>query len=328
MSVFKHKNGYYGYSFMYQGKRYCKTFKGMEKDDVAKLETVHRSELIKTGYDITEKRQVYLSELINDLKAYSSAHHSRPNERDYVLDDFLKLTGDKIAQQVTPYDIEKYIKYRIGKVKNSTINRDFDTVYRIFSLGIDNEKIEKNPCKKVKKLRVEHPPERYLTKDEEIKLLAVCNPIMRVIVITALHTGMRQNEILSLKWEDLFFNEGYLIARNTKNNKPRKLLLTDTLQQELKTLPKLSEYVFTSPVTNSRYTQVKCTFRRAVKRAGIPHICFHQLRHTTASRLNEKGVDIVTIQTILDHAELRTTQRYTHGASASIINAFNLLNNY
>ena len=108
MSVFRHKNGYYGYSFMYQGKRYHKTFKGVEKEEVAKLETVHKSKLIKSGYDITEKRQVYLSELINGLKAYSSAHHSRPNERDYVLDDFLKLTGDKIVQQVTPYDIENY----------------------------------------------------------------------------------------------------------------------------------------------------------------------------------------------------------------------------
>ena len=313
---------------MYQCKRYCKTFKGMEKDEVAKLETVHKSELIKNGYNIVEKRQVFLDELINDYKEYSFTHHARPNERDYVLDEFYKLTGNKVAEQVTPYDIEKYVSYKIGKVKNSTINRDLDTIYRVFSLGIDNEKINKNPCKKVKKLRVEHPPERYLTKEEEDKLLAVCNPIMRAIVITALHTGMRQNEILSLKWEDIFFDERYLIARNTKNNKPRKLLLTDILLQELKNLPKISEYVFTSPITNSRYTQVKSTFRRAVKRAGIPHICFHQLRHSTASRLNEMGVDIVTIQKILDHAELKTTQRYTHNASASIVNAFQLLNSY
>lgn len=313
---------------MYLGKRYCKTFKGLSKDEVSKLETVHKAELVKSGYNITEYKPVYLKELIDDYKKYSLAHHSKPNERDYVLEDFYRLTGNKASGQITSYDVEKYITFRLGKVKNSTINRDLDTIYRVFSLGIDNEKISTNPCKKVKKLRVEHPPERYLTKDEEIKLLAVCNPTMRVIVITALHTGMRQNEILSLKWEDIFFNEGYLIARNTKNNKPRKLPLTDILQKELKELPKLSEYVFTSPVTLSRYNEVKCTFRRTVKRAGIPHICFHQLRHSTASRLNEMGVDIVTIQKILDHAELRTTQRYTHNSSVSIANAFKLLNDY
>lgn len=313
---------------MYLGKRYCKTFKGLNKDEVSKLETVHKSELVKCGYNITEHKPIYLKELIEDYKKYSLVHHSKPNERDYVLDDFFHLVGNKASGQITSYDIEKYISSRLGKVKNSTINRDLDTIYRVFSLGIDNEKISVNPCKKVKKLRVEHPPERYLTKEEEIKLLTVCNPIMRVIVITALHTGMRQNEILSLKWEDIFFKEGYLIARNTKNNKPRKLPLTDILQKELEGLPKLSEYVFTSPITLSRYNEVKCTFRRTVKRAGIPHICFHQLRHSTASRLNEMGVDIVTIQKILDHAELRTTQRYTHNSSASIANAFKLLNDY
>jgi len=55
MSVFRHKNGYYGYSFMYQGKRYHKTFKDVEKEEVAKLETVHQSELIKSGYDIPKR---------------------------------------------------------------------------------------------------------------------------------------------------------------------------------------------------------------------------------------------------------------------------------
>lgn len=313
---------------MYQGKRYCKTFKGLDKDVVAKLETVHKAELIKSGYNIVERKPVFLRDLIDDYKKYSLAHHSKPNERDYVLDDFYRLTGNKVVEQITSYDVEKYISFRIGKVKNSTINRDLDTIYRIFSLGMDNEKISINPCRKIKKLRVENPPERYLTKEEEVKLLAVCNPTMRAIVITALHTGMRQNEILSLKWEDVFFKEGYLIARNTKNNKPRKLPITNTLNNELQKIPRMSEYVFTSPVTLSRYNEVKCTFRRAVKRAGIPLICFHQLRHSTASRLNEKGVDIVTIQKILDHAELRTTQRYTHNSSASISNAFELLNDY
>ena len=142
MSVFKHKNGYYGYSFMYQGKRYCKTFKGMEKDEVARLEIIHKSELIKNSYNIVEKRLVFLDELINDYKEYSSAHHARPNERDYVLNEFYKLTGNKVANQVTPYDVEKYISHKIGKIKTSTINRNLDTIYRVFSLGIKRGRLQ------------------------------------------------------------------------------------------------------------------------------------------------------------------------------------------
>ncbi|MCM1264878.1 MAG: site-specific integrase [Candidatus Gastranaerophilales bacterium] len=328
MSVFKHKNGYYGYNFMYKGQRYCRTFKGLGSDEIAKLETIHKAELIKTGYDITKKQVYNLSELITDYKEHRKAHYTRPDEFDYVIDEFYKLVGNKDVEQITVSDLEKYINSRLGKIKNSSINREVDNIRRIFSLAVENKRISVNPCSALKKLRIENPPERYLTKEEETKLLAACNPIMKAIIITALHTGMRQNKILSLKWQDVFFEEDYLIALNTKNNKSRKLPLTTTLKTELQKLPKLSEYVFTSRVTGTRYTDVKTSFKRAVERSGIAYITFHQLRHTTASRLNEAGVDIVTIQKILDHADLKTTLRYTHNSSASITNAFEVLDKY
>jgi site-specific recombinase XerD len=61
---------------------------------------------------------------------------------------------------------------------------------------------------------------------------------------------------------------------------------------------------------------------------SIPHITFHELRHTTASRLNEKGVDILTIKEILDHADLKTTQQYTHTPRKNILDAVNVLESY
>lgn len=70
------------------------------------------------------------------------------------------------------------------------------------------------------------------------------------------------------------------------------------------------------------------TFSRTVERAGIPHITFHELRHTTASRLNEKGVDILTIKEILDHSDLKTTQQYTHTPRKNILDAVNILEEY
>lgn len=328
MSVYKHKSGYYCYNFMYKGKRYCKSFKGLSKDEVAHLEVVHKAELVKNGYDITTKKTYYLKDAITVYREYAKAHYTRPDEFNYVVDLFFKIVGNKNLEQVAVTDIEKYINKRVKKVKSSSINREVDIIRRIFSIAVENQLLRVSPCVNLKKLRIENPSERYLTKDEEEKLLAQCNPILKAIVITALHTGMRQNEILSLRWEDVFFEENYLIARNTKNNKPRKLPLTPTLKEELEALPKLSEFVFTSSATLTRYKDVKATFRRAVKRAGIPYITFHKLRHTTASRLNVTGVDIVTIQKILDHADVKTTMRYTHNNSDSIVNAFKKLEIY
>lgn len=328
MTVYKHPKDYYGYSFMYKGQRYHKTFKGLSKVEVEALETVHKSELIKNGYDIAQKKVHYLEEIIKDFKEYAQAHYTRPNEFDYVIKMFLKIVGNKNVEQITLADFEKYVNYRLKKVKNSTINREMDVIRRIFSIAVDNNKLKVNPCKKLKDLRIENPPERYLTKDEEVKLLAVCNPLMKAIIITAIHTGMRENELLSLKWEDVFFDEGYLIARNTKNNKPRKLPITETLNKELRQIMHISEYVFTCPTSLTKYKDISSTFDRAVKRAKIPHISFHKLRHTTASRLNEMGVDIVTIQKILDHQDIKTTMLYTHNSSDSITNAFVKLNQY
>ena len=115
---------------------------------------------------------------------------------------------------------------------------------------------------------------------------------------------------------------------NTKNNRPRKLKMTPTLKNVLALLPRLSEYVFTSPETGTRYKDIHSTFDRAVKRSKIPHITFHKLRHTTASRLNEMGIDIVTIQKMLDHSDIKTTMRYTHNAKSSIDNAIMALDKY
>lgn len=328
MPVYKHVAGYYGYNFSFHNKRFHKTFKGLSKEEVAQLELLHKAELIKNEYDITSKKTYFFKDAIELYKEYRKVHYSRPNEFDYVINALYRLIGNKNLEQVTTSDFEKYINTRSGKVKNSSINRELDIIRRIFSLAIENKLLKVNPCENLKKLRIENPPERYLTKDEEQKLLAQCNPIMKAIVIIALHTGMRQNEILSMRWEDVFLDENYLIARNTKNNKPRKLPITPTLKKELGNLPHLSEFVFTSPTTMTRYKDVKTSFKRAVKRAGIPHITFHKLRHTTASRLNEAGVDIVTIQQILDHADVKTTMRYTHSSSASMSNAFQVLDKY
>ena len=151
---------------------------------------------------------------------------------------------------------------------------------------------------------------------------------MRSMIILALNTGMRVGEILNLKWEHVFIDRKYLVALNPKNSKPRKILINSTLKAELVKIPKISEYVFTNPKTKTQYKNIKKTFSRTVIRAGIPHISFHELRHTTASRLNEKGVDILTIKEILDHADLKTTQLYTHTPRKNILDAVNRLEDY
>ncbi len=330
MSVSKDKKtGNWQYNFMYKGVRYHRRFKDASHDEVVGFEAIAKSELRKTGYDIASENKIYtLSQIIEDYYEYIKNNYTNPENAQVVINRFYSLIGNKPANNITISDIEKYRSIRKDKVKNSSINREVDNIKRLFSLAYSNKKIKVNPCNELKDLRIVNPTKRYLTKEEEKLLLAATNPIMQSIIIVALHTGMRSSEIKHLKWSDVFLEQDYLIALNTKNGKSRELLITPQMKEELLKLPKISEYVFVNPLTLEPYKDFKTTFIRAVKKAGIPHITFHELRHTTASRLNELGVDLATIQEYLDHADARTTQGYIHKPKKNIVDAINRLSQY
>jgi len=330
MSVSKNKTtGYWQYEFMYKGVRYHRNFKNASYDEVAGYEAIAKAELRKTGYDIASENKVCtLSEIISDFKKYADNNYADSVNAKRIVDIFYKLTGNKLAEQITINDLEKYRTYRKNNVKAATINREMNSIKRVFSLAKSNRKIRFNPCEDLKTLKIKNPAKRFLTKEEEEKLLRVSNPTMKTIIITALHTGMRSSEIKNLKWSDVFMKEKYLVVLNTKNGRSRKLIITPQIEELINKLPKIGEYVFMNPVTKQPYKEFKVTFRRTVKRAGIPHITFHELRHTTASRLNELGVDLSTIQEYLDHADARTTQKYIHKPKKNILDAVQRLSEY
>lgn len=339
MSVRKDKktDNYY-YEFMYRGVRYHRNFKVLSYDEVKNLETIARSELLKSNYDIaSDNTQYTLSEITVDYEEYANNNLSRAKEAILHVKTFYKVVGNKLVNQVNLADIQKYIAYRKSQknknnknkgVSNSSINREIDDIRRCFSIAKTNKKIKQNPFNELTDLKTENPTKRYLTKEEEEKLLEKANPIMKVVIIVALHTGMRKSEIINLKWSDVFLDDNYLIALNTKNGKSRELIITDKMKEGLSSLIKASEYVFTNPTTKTKYSDFKDTFARIVKRAQISHITFHELRHTTASRLNELGVDLATIQEYLDHSDAKVTQKYIHKPRKNIIDAINKLSKY
>lgn len=67
---------------------------------------------------------------------------------------------------------------------------------------------------------------------------------------------------------------------------------------------------FINPDTNKPYTTIYKGFKHAFKKAGIPYVRFHDLRHKVGTTLIEKGVDINTVKNILGHSDIKTTQIY------------------
>jgi integrase len=124
----------------------------------------------------------------------------------------------------------------------------------------------------------------------------------------------RAREILNLKWKDIDFTHGFVRVVVSKNSEARDIPVDSRIMEMLLELKKgrgPSEYVFTRK-NGDRILCVKEAFKAALERAEISDFRFHDLRHTAASLLAAGGCDIVTLQHILGHKTLATTQRYAH----------------
>ncbi len=228
-----------------------------------------------------------------------------------------KFFKDTELRSITPLMIEKFRKSRLkaGNTK-STTNRYLALVKRMFNVAIQENYAEENPVHKVKLYsEKDNLRERILTEDEERKLMENCSDTLRPILIVALNTGMRRAEILNLTWSQVDVENRRIRIKKTKSGKVRFIPVNDTLFRELNTLRKKngqSLYLFFNSETGKPYLDMKKGFKAACRRAEIQGLRFHDLRHTFATRLVEKGADIETVRDLLGHHSITVTQRYTH----------------
>jgi len=118
---------------------------------------------------------------------------------------------------------------------------------------------------------------------------------------------------LNLKKSDINPNDKFILVRESKNGEIRHVPINSLLMKTLKSVINNSdsEYLFTGP-TGNPVKSVKQGFWAALRRSGIPHLRFHDLRHSFGSNLSMAGVDIATIQELMGHKDISTTKRYLH----------------
>ena len=297
-----------------------------------------------------EEKKIPLKQLINCYMRYAKNNKSSYEKDLSCLKIITLFFGENaISQHINPQKIEDFKEYLLKerKVKNSTVNKYMSVLSKMFNLGIDNELISKNPLHRVQKLREDNHKIRYLTLEEEKRLFTeiereyfvldrdtrknkVVKPYLylKPIIITALQTGMRKSEILNLQWQNIDFKQGFIELLKTKSGKSRKIPISKLLKKTLKQINVTSNYVFVNPKTNDPYTDLKKSFHSVLAKAKIINFRFHDLRHTVATRLVEKGIDLTVVQEILGHSKLTTTQRYAHPVPQRKLDAIEVLNSY
>src|SRR5262249_33910534 len=143
-------------------------------------------------------------------------------------------------------------------------------------------------------------------------------PLLRPLIEMAVATGMRLEELLSLRWDQVDLDRKEVRLVITKSKQPRVVPLSARAVAILAAMRRThqgSPFVFTNPATGTRFKTIKKAFRTACRRAGVQDFRFHDLRHTFASWAVQSGADLYRLSRILGHTTLQMTSRYAHLAT-------------
>lgn len=251
--------------------------------------------------------------LVERYLEYSKANHRSYKRSLSVSKVLLRFWDGKKLTDVSTWSVEKVKVERKNEGKTlSNINRELTVLKRMFNLAIHWGLTSSNPVKEVKFFKVNNEPMRVLTEEDFSKLYEAASPHLKPILLCAVSTGMRRSELLNLLWTDVDLKNNTITVIDSKNYDFRVISINPALKEELIRIKEncSSEYVFgfnAHPVK-----EIKRSFETALRRSGIPICRFHDLRHTFATTLVMKGVDLATLQELLGHKSILMTKRYSH----------------
>jgi len=243
--------------------------------------------------------------------------YSKPNNKSWMKSDLHNVNtlkgsfGGRYLYEINQQMVEKFKADRMKEVSPARVNRNLACLKCMFNRAIEWGKAKENPVKKIKMLKENNKRLRYLEKEECGRLIAACLPHQQPIVITALNTGMRRGEILSLKWENVDLVRGIIYVLDTKNGEKREIPINRKLKEALSAIEHNGQYVF-SKTSGMSYKDIRNGFNVALQTCGIENFRFHDLRHTFASHLVMAGIDLNTVRELLGHKSLAMTLRYSH----------------
>lgn len=269
------------------------------------------------------------AELSVDYLKWCERQKSYPSKKKFIK-HLVSVFGNMQLKDFTTMMVENWQSDRLKINKPSTVNRHLEVLKHSFGKAFEWEMIDEDSSKRVrrvKNLKESNSRLRYLSKEDCQLLIDSCLPHLRPIVITALNTGMRKEEILSLEWDKhIDLVHGFILLDVTKNGDRREVPINNTVRNVLENSIRRidSLYVFIDKDGN-RYKDVSRSFKSACRKGSIKDFRFHDLRHTFASQLIMSGADLTTVRELLGHKTLTMTLRYAHLAPSHKVKALEML---
>ena len=249
-----------------------------------------------------------------------------------TLNFFQKYIGNVNLGTITNNDIKKYLEQRLSTSSVFSARKDLINLKAAFRYALEENYIKVNPCTGIKQYRLPEQQPLYFSKPEYEKLLMVIeNEEFKTLVMIAANTGLRQMELLTLKWQQVNLESRNIILDNrthiTKSKKIRSVPINDNILQTLFEMQKYStsENLFSYTGRNID-VHISAKFKSYVLKAKVnPLLHFHSLRHSFASWLVQSGVNIYLVSKLLGHANIQTTEIYSHLRQDDLLESVNNL---
>ena len=330
MSIHKTKSGRYEVRWRQGRRQRSKSFK--RKIDATKFEaTVTLDQLPEFLKDKTPTEDMNFQELAeiwmrDHCKVHNAESTVMRNEQilqSYLLPHLGKFSLPDIKKRDL-VQLQAKLR-RSGNLKPKTINNILGLANKIFSDGQSWGFLDANPVFGIKRIKAQDPEHIFWEFSEKKRFLDFAksrHPLLHHIVTFAVNTGLRKGEVEGLLRDCLDFERNEVIVKRsfchktsklnpyTKGKKVRRVPMNKTVrllmnQHRLKA-PNQKVFDFDFEHIVWRH------FKPLQEEAGVTVITFHDLRHTFASHLAMRSVDVFLIQKLLGHSDVSTTQRYMH----------------
>ena len=232
-------------------------------------------------------------------------------------------------EQVSHKKLLSYIDHlRYRRLSAKTINCHLDSIRGFYNYLIEEEQVAIiNPVKKGYSLRLSQPLPRYLREEEVDRFFEVIKNLRdRAIFLLMLRCGLRVEEVAKLSLSDLDLRRSQMLVHG-KGAKERVVYISDDTYRALVNYLQARRWIRVRKVflvekgtCKGKPISVRGIQKRMeyyARKAGLSISC-HRLRHTMATQLLNAEADLVTIQDLLGHSRIKTTQRYSKVSNLNV----------
>ena len=334
------------------GKRKQKWFSGFNTKREAERAMAKKIAEIMLKGDYVEPKRIPFRNLLKDWLEYHVKHRTSPKTMEtykYLISrHIVPQIGDLAIDKLSPYHLQKLYSDLLDhekdagkKLSKTTVHHIHRICYGALKWAVQMRMIPHNVAENVTPPQRNKQEIKTWTQEEVNRFLEEAKKEwLYPLFFVAVATGLRRGELLGLKWGDVDLDQGTLSIRRTVQRTGAGLIVREQTKtdnsrrtvsispatvellnkhqrkqaEQLKLLGKKSDFVFTNTLGNIlEPRKVNQVFDRIIRRAGLPKIRFHDLRHTHATLLLQQGVHPKIVSERLGHANIGITMDiYSH----------------